>query len=375
LRVCYFGTYRAEYSRNQIMVEGLRRAGVDVVECDAQLWASIDDRVQAASGGWVSVRFWVRVLRTYLALLNKYRRVGDYDVMVVGYPGQFDVYLARLLTWLRRKPLAWDVFMSVYLIAVERGLNVHSPLTVWAIRQIERFACHLPDRLILDTAEYVEWFHRTHGVEPERFRLVPTGADDRVYKVVDAPPPDPSRFTLIYYGTFIPNHGVLTIIEAAHLLAHEPAVRFVLIGRGPDKDAAVTLANQYHLDNVIFVDWVERVELPVHVARADVCLGVFGTTPQSLMTVQNKIYEALAMRKPLITGDSPTVRAAFRHLEHVFLCERANSQALADAIRALQCDPALRQRLAENGYRAFHAQFDLIHNGQRYAAHLQELVG
>jgi hypothetical protein len=24
LRVCYFGTYRAEYSRNRIMIEGLR---------------------------------------------------------------------------------------------------------------------------------------------------------------------------------------------------------------------------------------------------------------------------------------------------------------------------------------------------------------
>jgi glycosyltransferase involved in cell wall biosynthesis len=374
LRVCYFGTYRAEYSRNQIMLEGLRCAGADVVECHAPLWASIEDRVQAASGGWVNLHFGVRVLRTYLALLNKYRRVGDYDVMVVGYPGQFDVYLARLLTWLRRKPLAWDVFMSIYLIAVERGLNVHSPLTVWAIRQVERFACRLPDRLILDTAEYVEWFHRTHGVEPARFRLVPTGADDRVYKAVDAPLPDSGHFTLIYYGTFIPNHGVLTIVEAAHLLAGDPAVRFVLVGRGPDKDAALALTQQCNLDNVTFVDWVEREELPMHVARADVCLGVFGTTPQSQMTVQNKIYEALAMRKPIITADSPTVRAVFRHLEHVFLCERANPQALADAIRALQCDPALRQRLAENGYRLFHAQFDLMHNGQRYAAHLQELV-
>jgi hypothetical protein len=30
MRICYFGTYRANYSRNVIMVEGLRRAGVEV---------------------------------------------------------------------------------------------------------------------------------------------------------------------------------------------------------------------------------------------------------------------------------------------------------------------------------------------------------
>jgi hypothetical protein len=42
LKVRYFGTYREEYSRNQIMIEGLRRAGVDVVECHVELWISTD---------------------------------------------------------------------------------------------------------------------------------------------------------------------------------------------------------------------------------------------------------------------------------------------------------------------------------------------
>jgi glycosyltransferase involved in cell wall biosynthesis len=369
--VCYFGTYRAEYSRNQIMIEGLRRAGVNVIECRAQLWTGIEDRVQAASGGWIRPHFFVRVIQAYLDLLRRYCAVDDYDVMVVGYPGQLDVYLARLLTWLRRKPLAWDVFMSIYLIALERGLDKRSALTVWAIRQIERLACHLPDLLILDTAEYVEWFHRTHHVDPGRFRLVPTGADDRVYRVAQAAQPDPNYFTLIYYGTFIPNHGVLTIVKAARLLTDDPAIRFVLIGRGPDKDSAAALIQQHNLKNVTFVDWVERDELPARVAEADVCLGVFGSTPQSLMTVQNKIYEALAMRKPIITGDSPTVRAALQHLVHVYLVERDNPQTLAHAIRALKCDPGLRHRLAENGYRVFHEQFDLTHIGHRYAAHLR----
>ena len=39
LRVCYFGTYRAEYSRNRIMMEGLRKNGVEVIECHENLLA------------------------------------------------------------------------------------------------------------------------------------------------------------------------------------------------------------------------------------------------------------------------------------------------------------------------------------------------
>ena len=37
IKVCYFGTYRAAYSRNKIMIEGLRRNGVEVLECHETL--------------------------------------------------------------------------------------------------------------------------------------------------------------------------------------------------------------------------------------------------------------------------------------------------------------------------------------------------
>ncbi len=63
LRVVYFGTYRAEYARNQIMIEGLRRVGIEVIECHVALWTGVEDRVRAASGGWMSPRFWGRILR------------------------------------------------------------------------------------------------------------------------------------------------------------------------------------------------------------------------------------------------------------------------------------------------------------------------
>ena len=372
MRVCYFGTYRAEYSRNQIMIEGLRRNGVEVVECHESLWRGIEDREQAAGGGWTHPAFWWRVLQTYARLLRHYCTVGAYDVLIVGYPGQLDVFLARLLSCGRRKPLVWDIFMSIYLIAAERHLDDRSRFTVELLRRIERLACRLPDLLILDTEEYVAWFGVTHGISQDRFRLVPTGADDRVFRPLVVAGVVDGIFRVVYYGTFIPNHGVETIVEAARLLADRPDIRFELIGEGPDKRKAQALAQSYRLSNVVFVGWMAQDELVARVARADICLGAFGTTPQSLMTVQNKIYEGLAMAKPVITGDGPAVRATLTHGEDVYLCRRSDPSALAQAINALYTDPGLRGRLAEHGRRLFLAKFDLMHNGRRYAAQLRE---
>ena len=374
LRVCYFGTYRANYSRNQIMIEGLRRNGVEVVECHVPLWRGIEDRVQVASGGWLRPAFVVRAIRTYWELLRAYCRIDDYDVMVLGYPGQLDVYLARVLTWLRRKPLVLDVFMSLYLIAVERGLTARHPITTRLIYWLEKLACRLPDLLIQDTAEYVEWFHQVYGLNHARFRLVPTGADDRIFRPLEVDRHDDGLFRVLYYGTFIPNHGVEHIVEAARILRDDPTICFELVGEGPMKAKAAVLVEKYGLTNVTFVDWVDKKVLLRKAAEADVFLGVFGTTPQSMMTVQNKIYEGLAMAKPVITGNAPTVGKILTHGQHLFLCERAKPSALAEAILALRSDSALRGLLANQGHHCFQEQFTMAAIGQTMQKHLIEIL-
>lgn len=374
LRVCYFGTYRSEYSRNRIMIEGLRRNGVSVLECNVPLWHGIEDRVRVASGGWGRPAFFARVLQAYWRLFRQHRAVDDYDVMVLGYPGQVDVPLARVLASLRRKPLALDLFMSIYLIAEERGLTARHPLTGRLIRRIENWACRRPNLLIKDTPEYVKWCERVFGLEPSRFRLVPTGADDAVYVPAPRTRPADDHFRVLYYGTFIPNHGVPYIVEAARLLLGEPDVQFEFIGDGPLKPVVEAQIEEHGLHNVAMEGWMDRGELVTRIAEADLCLGAFGHTPQSLMTIHNKVYESLAMAKCVVTGDSPALRTALVHGEQVWLCDRSDPESLAQAIRTLKVDPGLRHAMASNGFALFTERFSPDALGLKFRQHLEELV-
>ena len=74
--------------------------------------------------------------------------------MLIGYPGQFDSYLGRLLTWRRRRPLALDILMSLYLVAEERGLTENSPWTARLIFALEKGGLHQPDLLISENFAY-----------------------------------------------------------------------------------------------------------------------------------------------------------------------------------------------------------------------------
>ncbi len=353
LRVCYFGTYRANYSRSQILLAGLHgRLHVQVYECHSQLWHGIDDRVEQAGGGWRNPRFWGRVLSAYWQLFRKHNQMPEYDVMLIGYPGQFDAYLARLLTWWRRKPVALDILMSLHLVAEERGLTEKSPWTGRLIFQLEKGGLHQPDLLLSENDAYESYYCRQYGLDHDNFRKVPHGADDRVFFPRDVErPAHPFRVT--YHGTYLPSHGMDAVIGAAKLLKEQEDIHFHFFGSGPERDRLVQVAAEEPLGNVTFHGFVDREELLDSIACSHITLGVFGETRQSRYTVQNKIWEGLAMARPVISGDSAVVRESLTHGEHIYLVPREDAQALAEAIKTLKQDPELRERIARAGYERF----------------------
>lgn len=374
LRVCYFGTYRAGYTRNQIILKGLRsQPDVAVHVCHATLWQGIEDRVAQASGGWRRPAFWQRVAGAYRKLIRAHRQAPDYDVMLIGYPGQFDAYLGRRLAHGRGRPVALDILMSLHLVAEERGLTSAHPTTGRLIFRLERGGLRRPDLLIAENPEYGGYIADKYGLPPERFRYVPHGADETVFHPRPLRPPD-DQFRVTYHGGYLPSHGMDVIIGAAALLADDPGVCFHFYGSGPEKERVLDRAAALALPNVTFHGFVSQDELLDSLAQAHVCLGVFGTTRQAQFTVQNKVWEGLAMGRPVVSGDSPTIRAALADREEVYLIPRDNPEALAAALLDLRSNPALREEIAAAGYARYLAGNSIPAIGRQMKEALLTLV-
>lgn len=373
MKVCYFGTYRAEYNRNKIMIAALRSAGVDVTICHENLWRSIEDREIVTAGGWRNPEFLWRVIKAYTKLIIKSFSIGDFDVMVLGYPGQFDVFLARIISSLKKKPLVWDVFMSIYLVAKERGLEESPHSAVNFLKRMEKRGLGIPKLLIQDTLQYVDWIQQTHGIDPERFMIVPTGADDNIFKPSEQVEPKRYKFRVLYYGTFIANHGLDQILEAVKLLESKNDVEFLFIGEGPEKARIVQKAEIENLENVTFIGWCSQPELVDQIRKSDLCLGAFGNTPQSLMTVQNKIYECMACGKAVITGTSPAVRSQFTDEVELKICERTG-ESIAETILYLKENPDLLEKIGHNARETFVDHFSVAALGKTFRKHLETLL-
>ncbi len=374
MKICYFGTYRKNYSRNKIMIAALESAGVEVVQCNEKLWQGIQDRVDVLTGGWKKPAFWFRIIKTYSRLIWRMTKIKDFDILMIGYPGQLDVFLGKLLSRLRKKPLVWDVFMSIHLVAKERNLDQGNTFILNQIHRLESRALRIPDLLIQDTAQYVEWFQQEYGVQPERFRLIPTSADDRIFRPLKTTRDHhKEQFIVLYYGTFIPNHGIMKIAQAINHLRDHQDILFECIGDGPDREAFEDHLREHALTNVRMLDWMQQDELLKHIAEADICLGAFGDTPQSLMTIQNKIYECFAMGKLVITGESPATKASLPE-DIIVLCDRDNPEEIANAIMRLKNQPTLIQKMSENAFSYFQEHFSIAILGKRLKQYLAELL-
>jgi glycosyltransferase involved in cell wall biosynthesis len=247
------------------------------------------------------------------------------------------------------KRLVIDAFTSVYDSAVyDREVARPNSLTASRYWLIDWLACRLADRLLVDTAQHADYFASTFGASRSKLTVIPVGASHEWFETPSAPHHG-DHLLVSFFGTYIPLHGIDIILRAAYLLSNRPDIRFEVIGRGQTYQPMQSLVADLALTNVTFLDAIPPADLPTHVAQADICLGIFGTTQKAARVVPNKVYQTLALGKPVLTADTPALRDLFIPGTDLLAVLSGDPHELADAIATLADDPGLRASLAAAG--------------------------
>ncbi|MDD2455920.1 MAG: glycosyltransferase [Kiritimatiellae bacterium] len=265
------------------------------------------------------------------------RRVRKPDLVWVPCFRQRDMAAAR--RWCDRLgvPLVFDPLISAYDKQVwERfKLKADSPAAL-KLLSWERGIFAKADLVIADTPCHARFFAETLGITPERARVVYVGADEGLFKPAAAREPRATA-EVLFYGSFIPLHGAQTIIEAARVY-QGPPVRWRLLGDGPAKLDCQKAAEG--LANVVFEAPVPYADLPARVHRADILLGVFGTTMKAGRVIPNKVFQALAAGRPVVTRESDAYPSEAKHSDALAFVPPGDARALAAAVAAWLERPA-----------------------------------
>lgn len=367
LRVCFFGTYDIDQPRTRVMMEGLRQVGIEVTECRVQLWSGTAQKVALAQQPWTLFRKLRQIGRAYYSLLTKSRQIGRCDAVVYAHLGQVDLVLTAWWFRLRSIPIIWDALVSLYDTVVDdRGLLTGQSIWGRWLRRVDQLAGRLADVVLVDTLQNRTFWHTRFSIPLPKLHLVYVGAED-LFARIHPKTKTNSHFNVLFYGKYIPLHGIGTILRAAKDLAEIDHINWTIIGTGQQRPYIDDLAKTLKVRNVRFVDWVPYSELPVYIAQADLCLGIFGKSDKAMRVVPNKAYQALASQRPLITADTPAARSIlFRDgLEGALLVPPENATALADAVLELSRSPQRCMELAQDGFKLYRRYYSSRAIGQQ----------
>lgn len=188
------------------------------------------------------------------------------------------------------------------------------------------------------------------GIAEDKVRLIHQFSD-----IVDADPVDraelgtpPDAPLLLALARLHPRKALDVLVKA---VSGMPGVHLWIAGEGPLRGELITLIQHLGLgDRVKLLGW--RTDSAALLKAADAFIIPSRFEPFGIV-----MLEAWAMRRPIVAAASSGPRDYIRHEETGLLCEVDDVDGLRAAIMRCLAEPALRDRLCENGEAEYRAHF------------------
>ncbi|MEW6726204.1 glycosyltransferase family 4 protein [Desulforudis sp. 1088] len=165
----------------------------------------------------------------------------------------------------------------------------------------------------------------------------------------------PNEKIVFYVGRLVPEKGVQVLIRAMpNILAHCPATKFVIAGKGPYEQELRSLAAHLGLQNrVYFTGYIndEVRNALYHWAEAAVFPSLY--EPFGIVAL-----EAMAARTPVVVSDTGGLSEIVEHGVTGLKAYTGDANSLAHNIIHLLTNPSLAKMIQERAFRMVQTQYD-----------------
>ncbi len=289
------------------------------------------------SGGRRSI--W-EALRFTAALFPPSLRDWNFDVIDANQFPLLPLFPSKLMASKNRCPLVatwhevWGEYWYEYM-----GSRLSGAIG----KGIERVSSRLPDKIIAVSEKTKEGLVEGLGLPPGRISIVPNGVDLELISSIEV---EKEENKIVYAGRLLPHKNVDALIRAMpEVLKEIPDAKLTIVGEGPMRERLTRLSRELKIaPNVQFLGDIDYRDVLREMRSSS--LLVLPSVREGFGTV---LIEAMAARTPVLAVDAAG-SAASEVLKggNGLLC---GLDGLEDGILRVLRDGALRERLAEGGYR------------------------
>jgi glycosyltransferase involved in cell wall biosynthesis/ribosomal protein S18 acetylase RimI-like enzyme len=175
-------------------------------------------------------------------------------------------------------------------------------------------------------------------------------------------------FLVVYAGIIGHAQGLEVILQAAELLREKP-VHFLLVGDGPEKAKLQQLKQDNNISNVHFQPNTQKAFIPSLIDAGDAYVVPLKKLDLFKGAIPSKLFEPLAMRKPILLGVEGEAKELFiDEGQGGLFFEPENPSSLAEQVLTLLNNISIGEKLGHQGHDYVRRNFDRVQIHERFLA-------
>jgi len=300
------------------------------------------------------------------------------DIVLSTSPQFFNGLAGYFVSKLRKIPWVLEI-RDLWPESIVAVGAIKSPTIITLLEWIERFAYQKADRIVPVTDSF-KTYMLGKGIDAGKIDVVKNGVDLAQYALLDGASAlaeelgVKGKFVVSYFGTHGMAHHLQTILHAAHRLSGSKNIMFLMVGDGAERRALLQMRDDMALGNVMMLDQQPKIRMRDFWALSDISLVLLKKTDLFKTVIPSKIFESLAMAKPIILGVEGESADLLRAAKAGICIEPEQADELAACVLELSKNPERCQQLGRNGRRYVMEHFDRIVLARKLASVL-ETVG
>lgn len=267
------------------------------------------------------------------------------EVIILNYPSVHTGILGFLAAKILRKPCAVD-FNDLIAQYTIRLLNLKENSLISRIIVFVQDFIAKNSNVIVAPTNFIRRYALALGIRDEKIFVVPNGADTRIFNVkIDSNYKSElnlqDKKICIYFGRLDGWAGVHILAEICNVFEQtRPDVKFLMVGGGAEK---VEFSQ-----NVITISELPHHEVPKIIAIADVVLVPFPENEVSHAASPLKLFEGMAMGKPVIASRVSGIQEVVKSGYNGFLVDPNNPKDWCEAIETVLNCRSLQLKSSRN---------------------------
>ncbi len=303
---------------------------------------------------------------------------GKQDIVIATSPPFFVGISGYIISKIKRVPFVFEV-RDLWPESIVQLGQLKNKLIITILEKIEYFLYRNCSHIV-SVADSTVQVLVSNGISKEKIDVIKNGADLNLFlpqnknKDLFSSLDISNKFVVAYIGTIGLSHDIDKVLDTANLLRNNNEIVFLIIGEGAEKGNLLRKQKELNLNNVIFLDNVDKMLLPDYYSICDILLVSLKKLPLFEKVIPSKIFEIFAMRKPIIINVDGEARKIVEDSGGGIFVEPGNEVALKNCILFLYERPHLLESMGEKGRKFIEANFNRKVLANTYLELLKSIV-